>query len=462
MIITYWVAAILLCVAASGFIIGPLVVKPFLQNRQNRKSREIPESSDGALKLQAGEREHINVSLYEERLAELNVQLDESEITADDFAEMQLELQKNLLVDTDESSSESSVSVKTGKLPLVLAILIPLFAIFSYSELGLNWGSINDVELAEELKSGAIQDPARMGATVEKLAKSLEHQPDNHEAWFMLGQLYHGQSEYEKAAEVFKRLSTEFIGDSGLASYYAESLFLADNREITPRVNSAIKKALALNPHDLTMLEIRGMDAFQKGEYVAAHKYFTTALSMAKGPRAKLIQQAIERLESQTGMAGALSDISPNTSPSAFLNASSDAEAAAPQAPVEAEQAVGTRSIEVLVELDSSINVSADASVFVFAKAVTGPPMPLAAEKLLVSELPRLIKLDESMAMMKGMGLANFDLVEVVARVSSSGIANASADDYEARSGQIDITKPASVVKLTIKNKIKSKNSPRD
>ena len=59
------------------------------------------------------------------------------------------------------------------------------------------------------------------------------------------------------------------------------------------------------------------------------------------------------------------------------------------------------------------------------------------------------------MAMMPGMGLANFDLVQVVARISSSGIANASPDDYEARSGNIDLTHAASVIKITIKNRIK-------
>jgi hypothetical protein len=42
-----------------------------------------------------------------------------------------------------------------------------------------------------------------------------------------------------------------------------------------------------------------------------------------------------------------------------------------------------------------------------------------------------------------------------VARISSSGIANASPDDYEVRSEQIDLTKPTSVIKLTIKNKLR-------
>jgi cytochrome c-type biogenesis protein CcmH len=81
--------------------------------------------------------------------------------------------------------------------------------------------------------------------------------------------------------------------------------------------------------------------------------------------------------------------------------------------------------------------------------------MPLAVQRLNVAGLPTLIKLDESMAMMKGMGLADFDQVQVVARISSSGIANASPDDYEVKSGKIDLTTSVPVIKLKIEKKIR-------
>jgi len=60
------------------------------------------------------------------------------------------------------------------------------------------------------------------------------------------------------------------------------------------------------------------------------------------------------------------------------------------------------------------------------------------------------------MGMMEGMSLANFDNVEVIARISSSGIANASPDDYEARSAPIDLTRgPSEVIKLKIEHRRK-------
>jgi len=59
------------------------------------------------------------------------------------------------------------------------------------------------------------------------------------------------------------------------------------------------------------------------------------------------------------------------------------------------------------------------------------------------------------MAMMAGMGLANFDEVQVVARISSSGIANVSPEDYQALSGPIDLTGNNSVINLTLKMQVK-------
>ena len=113
------------------------------------------------------------------------------------------------------------------------------------------------------------------------------------------------------------------------------------------------------------------------------------------------------------------------------------------------------RSLQVLVELGDAVQADADATVFVFAKAVKGPPMPLAVQRVKVRALPALIKLDASMAMMPGIGLANFDQVQVVARISSSGIANANPDDYEVRSAKIDMTDATPVIKVTIRKRIK-------
>lgn len=431
----FWLLAFLLGVIATGFVLAPLYVKPYFDKKS--ATRKTPVDS---------ERNLVNVNLYEERLADLNTQLRDGGIARDEFVKMQTELQRNLLDDTRDEAPHADrilpASVTAARLPLVFASLVPLFAVIAYADFGFSWGAITDVEIAHEIRTFDPHDAGALHRTVEKLAKRLEQQADNHEGQFMLGRSYLNLSEYEKAAETFAGLFEKFNGDAGLASYYAESLFLADARKITPRVDAAIQQALALNPLELNMLEILGMDTFQEGDLPASLEYFSTALTVAEGQRAELIRAMIARIEKQLVQTGQRLP-GGRTLPGIVK---SQGEATLPEA---------GRSLQVLVELGDAVQADADATVFVFAKAVKGPPMPLAVQRVKVSALPALIKLDESMAMMPGIGLANFDQVQVVARISSSGIAEAKPDDYEVRSGIINITDADSVIKITIKKRIK-------
>ncbi|OOG27198.1 hypothetical protein B1C78_04255 [Thioalkalivibrio denitrificans] len=80
--------------------------------------------------------------------------------------------------------------------------------------------------------------------------------------------------------------------------------------------------------------------------------------------------------------------------------------------------------------------VSADDTVFIFARLPEGPPMPLAILRLQVSDLPYEFQLDDSQAM-TDMTLSSADRVVVVARVSRTGQAMPSPGDLEGQSGTV-------------------------
>ncbi|MDP1465713.1 c-type cytochrome biogenesis protein CcmI/CycH, partial [Klebsiella pneumoniae] len=74
------------------------------------------------------------------------------------------------------------------------------------------------------------------------------------------------------------------------------------------------------------------------------------------------------------------------------------------------------------VRVDLSADVKAKSlpgdSVFIFARAVAGPPAPLAAKRVTVADLPITVELGDADAMMPQLKLSNFPEVQLVARIS--------------------------------------------
>lgn len=73
-------------------------------------------------------------------------------------------------------------------------------------------------------------------------------------------------------------------------------------------------------------------------------------------------------------------------------------------------------------------------TVFVFARAVGGPPMPVAVLQRSVSDLPLDFLLNDSQAMSAETKLSNYEQVIVTARISRSGVESEALQDLEARS----------------------------
>ena len=133
---------------------------------------------------------------------------------------------------------------------------------------------------------------------------------------------------------------------------------------------------------------------------------------------------------SPTPSAGPAAGISPNAKP----------------APAPARAAQGP-SIQVAVSLAEPLKskTNPNQSLFIYAKAAAGPPMPLAVKRLRVADLPVTVTLDDSLAMTPEMRLSSFPQVMVGARISASGLATPQSGDLEGEKGPLKPPETASL-----------------
>jgi cytochrome c-type biogenesis protein CcmH len=128
------------------------------------------------------------------------------------------------------------------------------------------------------------------------------------------------------------------------------------------------------------------------------------------------------------------------------LGESAPASVTKPAGEMVAETGAGL-TVEVQLAAEVVDKVRPTDAVFIFARALSGPPMPLAVKRITVADLPATVNLSDADAMTPQLRLSNFEQVRLFARVSRDG--NATRGEWQGSSEPL-APDDADAVKLTI------------
>ncbi|WP_180698515.1 c-type cytochrome biogenesis protein CcmI [Pseudomonas crudilactis] len=394
--IDFWLAAGLLLLVALSFLLIPVL-------RERRAQREE-------------DRTALNVALYQERVAELQSQQAEGVLDAAQMDSGRAEAARELLADT-EGVAAPRIS-KLGKpLPLLAAVLVPVLGLGLY----MHFGAADKVELTREF----AQAPQSMEEMTQRLERAVAAQPDSAEGLYFLGRTYMAQERPADAAKMFERAANLAGRQPELLGQWAQAQYFADGKKWSAKIQALTDEALKADPKEVTSLGLLGIAAFEGERYQEAIDFWTRLLAQLPpedNSRAALqggIKRAAERLEASGGKVA--------------------------QAPVAAKAALLKVSVDLASELRSKVQPGD--SVFIFARATSGPPAPLAAKRLTVADLPVTVELGDADAMMPQLKLSNFPEVQLVARISRAG--QPTAGEWVGRSGPLASSTTA-LQKLTI------------
>ena len=419
----FWWLAAMLTIVALGFIWFPI-----LRNQQLRKR--------AALSPQA-----INIQAYHSRIAELDSDRQEERIDEAEYQSLKAELERNLLADTqgDQQSFTKSVGGISASVKVLVAVLSLTLVLVSIS---LYWSLGSSQVLVEmEAHQAASDRLARLPATerLQALKEMAEKSPERAEIWYALAQGYIQTQRYSEAEDAYNRVLMLVGEDPQVLAEYAQSLFFVENNHLGARGKELAERALAVDPGNDTALGLLGIDAFDREQYADAIRYWRQILAGSPHERdAKALQAGIARAEQLLAL---------QTGSKVGLESAEVAE----RSPSDIKT-VAELEVEVVLSEDLQSKTSPQQTVFIFARALNGPPMPLAAVRLQVQDLPAKVVLNDSMAMTPQAKLSGFDQVEVIARVAFSQTATASAGDLQGKVSPINLSESPTNIKLVIDN----------
>jgi cytochrome c-type biogenesis protein CcmH len=375
-----------------------------------------------------------NVRIFREHLSELENNFASETIDAQQFAQLKLELERNLL---DDEASLRALNKKSSqhigtKIVVGFCALVLIGGIFFYQR----HGSVKDVYIqslqAEKLQQD-YQDmlqnrdpnPARAQVLIVEYQTRLKDQPDNLQYWFLLARTHMELGNYSEAVKAYQEVLTRDANSAMIMAELAQALFLRDGNHITPPVVDLAKKAYALDAKNTMALGLLGIDAYGRKDYRETIRYWQKSVDLlgpeSQGSRA--LAAGIEKAkQAYVAEGGELEDL----------------------------MAKSAYAVKLAVSIGPKVKATADQVVFVYARAWQGSPMPLAIARIKVSDLPTTIQLDETMAMSPAASLATASNIEVVARISPSGSAKAEVGDWLAKQGPVSMNAVPESIQLEI------------
>lgn len=372
----------------------------------------------------------MNSLVFRDRLQELEADLQQGRVTAEEFTQLKAELELTLLDDVAQGQQDKGARSAGGK-----AIMWPLLVLIPVLALGLYWkeGFTPDVQgwiasqkelqnIAQLMLAGDYealeQQKVELPSVIRALQQHVQANHLDHHSWYVLGVSYMQVRMPQQAELAFSRaMDLDRNNPDYLLGFTQASVMLNDGK-LTEELRQSLRALIQRQPSNPKPYMTLGMAAFQGGDFTGAIEIWQQYLQRSDRDEraADLLQRSVEVARKQ--LEGA----------SATTEATAAATAEKP-----------TLNVTVTVTDAARQQLGANDTLFIYAKAVDGPPMPLAVVRQPVGQWPVQARLSDENAMTPMATLSKFSDVIVQARISATGNAIPQSGDW---------TGPTQVVKL--------------
>ncbi|WP_233008976.1 c-type cytochrome biogenesis protein CcmI [Rheinheimera faecalis] len=340
---------------------------------------------------------------FEDKLRLLSQARDNGELAEQDFVQAAAELKTQYL--QSQQSQQTVASPATawvlGTSLLVVVGTAALYSLTGHFTALQNWQTAQQQLPAYGERALLNQGEPLTEEEIELFALALRtkisKEGDDAVAWFVIGRIWLSKGMLDDAIEAFEKALALTPNRVNVLISYSQALLVASGDENLAKAGLSLAKVLQQDPENSDALSMLAMVAEERGDKEQAQQAWQLLLPKLDkaDPRYALVQQKL-------GLASA------------------------PEQAATSEQtstaAVSGRQVSVQLTINPQLAEHyKTGTLFVFAKAVDGPPLPLAVQKLAVFNGTQTIELSEAQAMQPGWTLANAERIQISARLSLSG-----------------------------------------
>lgn len=316
------------------------------------------------------------------------------------------------------SSSQTEVTTRPGRKSLLLVFVLSVgVAVTIY----LKIGALDFVDEQQQLTSLLQQNSVAMNYLKQQASHEnnmenvkqlilasrmrLDLTPYNPDVWMDYGQIQSRLGRYQNAVEAMEKAMQLAPDNNDIKLALAQVLPRLDSEFAKKEADILIQQVLKADPENEKALLAIGFNAYSNGNYALAITSWEKVI--AKRPpdskAVKLLKRSIETAKVKMHQLSSKPSL----------------------AKTQTQKAVAATKGKVTVNLAISETLlkqlKGTEQVFVFAKAVNGPPMPLAVKRIPVSALPQKLTLSDDNAMRPELRMSQFTNIYISAKLSRTG-----------------------------------------
>lgn len=377
-------------------------------------------------RMQAGQ-QLDRKSLFAEKLALLSDARELGELSETDFAIAAAELKSQFLAPMPDSQQLHGQSARSGVIAFGLLLLLTagVYGLTGqYRELA-HWQQAQDnlAGFGERalLGKGEPLNAEELAQFALALRTKLANTGDDAVAWFVLGRIWFSQGQVPEAIEAFEKALSMTPERTNLLISYAQALLVEGSEENVKKAAKSLGSVLSKDAANVDALSMLALIAQQRGDVKEARAAWEVLLAQLPkdDPRYVQVQQQLAQLEPK-------------------------------QQQSQQQEAQPGPVLKVTLTIPAEVaQAHAGETLFVFARATEGMPLPVAVQKLTVKAGTMQIQLDNSHSMQSGWNLSAVKSVTVGARISRSGSATPDPTDLQLKSAELSLSATPQQVELS-------------